>query len=151
MGDARWLDEREQGAWRSFLALHMRLHAQLGRELAAVSDLSYSDYGVLVALTDRAEGRMRLHELADDLGWERSRVSHQVSRMVTRGLVGKERCDADRRGAWVVVTAPGREAIAAAAPNHVASVRRLFVDILTPAELDTLTRIARKVLPTLDD
>lgn len=144
--DVRWLDEREQRAWRSFLSLHMRLHAQLARELAAVSDLTYTDYQVLVALTDRPEGRVRLHELAGDLGWERSRVSHQVTRMVARGLVRKERCDDDRRGAWVVITATGRECIEAAAPSHVASVRRLFVDRLTPRQLDTLASIARTIL-----
>jgi DNA-binding MarR family transcriptional regulator len=148
--EVRWLDEREQAAWRSLITLHARLHARLARELAARSDLTYGDYGVLVALTDRPEGRARLFELADDLGWERSRVSHQVSRMVTRGLVRKERCDDDRRGAWVVVTAPGRAAIEAAAPDHVAAVRSLFVDRLTPSELDSLTALARKVLDHLD-
>lgn len=151
MGEVRWLDEEEQTAWRSLIALHTRLHAQLARELAAVSDLTYGDYGVLVRLTDRAESRARLFELADDLGWERSRVSHQVSRMVTRGLVRKERCDDDRRGAWVVLTDRGRAAIEAAAPNHVASVRAHFIDRLTPTELTTLTTLAQKILPHLDD
>jgi DNA-binding MarR family transcriptional regulator len=151
VGEVRWLDEEEQTAWRSLITLHARLHAQLARELAAVSDLTYGDYGVLVRLTDRAEFRARLFELADDLGWERSRVSHQVSRMVTRGLVRKERCDDDRRGAWVVLTERGRAAIESAAPNHVASVRRLFVDRLTPTELTSLTTLAQKILPHLDD
>jgi len=151
VGDVQWLDEREQTAWRSLIALHTRLHAQLARELAAVSDLTYGDYGILVRLTDRPEPRARLFELADELGWERSRVSHQVSRMVTRGLVQKERCDDDRRGAWVVLTDRGRAAIEAAAPSHVASVRELFIDRLTPTELTTLTALAQKVLPHLDD
>lgn len=71
---------------------------------------------------------MRLLELAGALGWEKSRLSHHVARMAAGGLVNKEKCDADRRGAFVVVTKRGRKEVGAAAPNHVAAVRRLFVD-----------------------
>ena len=111
MDEARWLDERELRAWRSLQFMQMRLEGQLARQLAADSGLSYPDYLVLVALTDRPDGRMRLFELAEALGWEKSRVSHQVARMTDRGLVAKEKCDSDRRGAFVVVTAAGRREI----------------------------------------
>ena len=94
---------------------------------------------------------MRLFELADVLGWEKSRVSHQVARMTRRGLVAKERCDADRRGAFVVITAAGRDEIAAAAPGHVDAVRRLFVDPLTPEQLDAIGDAAEIVLDALGD
>jgi DNA-binding MarR family transcriptional regulator len=113
---------------------------------ATVSDLSYAEYTVLVALTDRAGDRMRIFELGAILGWEKSRVSHQIARMAERGLVAKEKCGDDRRGAYVVATEEGRRAIEAAAPHHVATVRRLFVDRLTPAELDALAGVAEKVL-----
>lgn len=147
--DVRWLDEREERAWRALQFMGMRLDARLASELAAVSDLSYPDYTVLVALTDRPEGRMRLFELAATLGWEKSRVSHQIARMVDRGLVAKEKCDDDRRGAFVVATDRGLAAIEAAAPHHVETVRHLFVDPLTPAELDALGHIAQKVLDAM--
>ena len=68
---------------------------------------------------------MRLFELAEVLGWEKSRLSHHVGRMADRGLVKNERCDSDRRGAFVVVTDRGRQEIEAAAPGHVTAVRRL--------------------------
>ena len=113
---------------------------------ATDSGLSYPDYVVLVALTDRPDGRMRLFELADVLGWEKSRLSHHVARMADRGLVKKEKCDSDRRGAFVVVTKQGRKEIEAAAPGHVAAVRRLFIDRLTPAQLDTIVDAAGKAL-----
>ena len=145
----RWLDEREERAWRALQFMQMRLNARLASELAQVSDLSYPEYTVLVALTDRAGDRMRLFELADTLGWEKSRVSHQVARMAERGLVTKDRCGDDRRGAFVVATAQGRAAIEAAAPHHVGTVRRLFVDPLTPAELDALERAAQKILDAM--
>jgi DNA-binding MarR family transcriptional regulator len=111
-----------------------------------VLGLSYSDYVVLVALTDRPDGRMRLFELAGVLGWEKSRLSHHVARMATRGLVQKEKCDSDRRGAFVVITKQGGKEIEAAAPGHVRTVRRLFVDRLTPDELEVIATAAEKVL-----
>ncbi len=147
----QWLSEREERAWRSLQFMQMRLEGELARQLAADSGLSYPDYVVLVALTDRPDGRMRLFELADVVGWEKSRLSHHIARMATRGLVTKEKCDADRRGAYVVITERGRQQIAAAAPGHVATVRRLFVDRLTPAQLDTIGAAADIVLAALDE
>lgn len=145
----RWLSSREERAWRALQLMHMHLDAALARQLATAG-LSYSDYAVLVALTDRPDGRSRLFQLAELLGWEKSRLSHQVGRMAARGLVKKETCDSDRRGADVILTRRGRTAIEAAAPGHVAVVRRLFVDRLTPAQLDAVGDAAEVVLAALD-
>ena len=134
---------------RAFQFMQMRLDGELARQLAADSGLSYPDYVVLVALTDRPDGRMRLFELAEVLGWEKSRVSHHVARMASRGLVTKEPCDADRRGAYVIVTKRGRKEIAAAAPGHVAEVRRLFIDQLTPGQLDAIGAAGERVLAAM--
>lgn len=150
MTKVRWLDEREERAWRALQFMQMRLSGRLAADLAATSDLSYPDYLVLVALGDRPEWRARLFELAEVLGWEKSRVSHQVARMSGRRLVEKERCDDDRRGAFVVATAQGRRAIEAAAPHHVAAVRRLFIDQVDPDELDVIAAVAERVLLALD-
>ena len=150
MANVRWLTEREARAWRALQSMQMRLERELSRQLAADSALSYPDYLVLVALTDRPDGRMRPFELAATLGWEKSRVSHQVARMAERGLVDKQRCDSDRRGAFVVVTRRGRKEIEAAAPGHVEAVRRLFVDRLTPRQLDDVAEAAETVLAALE-
>jgi DNA-binding MarR family transcriptional regulator len=150
MGTHRWLDEREARAWRTLQFMQLRLTGRLAADVAATSELSYADYLVLVALSERPDGRARLFELAEVLGWEKSRVSHQVTRMSGRGLVRKERCEKDRRGAFVVVTEAGRRAIEAAAPHHVAMVRRLFIDPLTPGELDAITSVSEKILAVLD-
>lgn len=149
MEDVRWLDDREARAWRALQMMQMRLEAVLARQLAAESGLSYQDYLVLVALTDEPHGRMRPFELGRLLGWEKSRLSHHIARMVNRGLVEKHRCDSDRRGAFVAVTERGRKEIEAAAPGHVATVRRLFVDRLTPARLDAIAEAAETVLAGL--
>lgn len=149
MEDVRWLSDREERTWRALNFMQMRLEGELARQLAADSNLSYPDYLVLVALTDRDDGRMRLFELAATLGWEKSRASHHVGRMVERGLLRKEKCDSDRRGAHVVVTARGRREIEAAAPGHIAAVRRLFIDQLTPQQLDVIGNAAETVLAAL--
>lgn len=151
MEDVRWLSEQEERAWRGLQFMQMRLESALARQLATDSALSYPDYLVLVALTDRPDGRMRLFELAGVLGWEKSRLSHHVARMGDRGLVKKEPCDADRRGAFVVVTARGRKELEAAAPGHLAAVRRLFVDRLTPRQLTVIADAAEAVLAALAD
>ncbi len=150
MEDVRWLDEREERAWRALQFMQMRLEAELARQLAEDAGLSYPDYLVLVALTDHPDGRLRLFELGRVLGWEKSRLSHQVARMTERGLLRKEKCDIDRRGAYVAVTQTGREEIEAAAPRHVATVRRLFVDVLTPEQLDVIADAGESVLAELD-
>lgn len=150
MREVAWLNAREERAWRALQFMQMRLEAQLARQLAADSDLSYPDYVVLVALTDHPEGRLRLFELARTIGWEKSRLSHHVGRMTDRGLVTKERCDADRRGAFVAVTPSGRAELTAAAPGHVTAVRRLFLDLANPEQLDAITALAEAVLSNLD-
>jgi DNA-binding MarR family transcriptional regulator len=149
MQDVAWLDEREAAAWRGLQQMQAQLNARLAHELSSDSDLSYPDYTVLVALTDRPDGEMRSFELGQELGWEKSRVSHHVSRMVARGLVTRRKCPSDQRGAFVVVTEQGRRAIEAAAPGHVAAVRRYVIDRLAPDQLDALAAITRAVLSAL--
>src|SRR4051794_16258611 len=99
----RWLDDREQTAWRAFLDMHARLQVQLGRELQAEAGLSLPDFAVLVQLSEH-ECTMRVLELARALGWEKSRLSHQLSRMQQRGLIQRAGCASDRRGAFVELT-----------------------------------------------
>ena len=145
-----WLDDAQQQVWRAWLALGSRLQAALNRQLQRDSDLSLPDFDVLVQLTDAADGRVRVSGLAAALGWERSRLSHHVTRMERRGLVVREECDDDGRGAFVVLTPAGRTAIERAAPDHVRTVRSLVFDALTPAEVASLGSITAKVLDRLE-
>lgn len=146
MDEVNWLTEREEAAWRGLQLMEMRLERELARQLAEDSGLSYPDYLVLLVLTERDDGRMRLFELGEVLSWEKSRLSHHISRMVKRDLVTKEPCDDDRRGAFVVVTSTGRAEIEAAAPGHLATVRGLFIDRLSSSQLDTLAEIVETIL-----
>jgi DNA-binding MarR family transcriptional regulator len=146
VADARWLDERQQRAWRGYLAMQAQLHAQLNRRLQAESGLSLADFDVLVALSDRQDVQMRVLELAETLQWEKSRLSHQLSRMQRRGLVERHDCADDARGAFIVLSPAGRHAIEQAAPAHVEAVHSLVFDGLDARQIDTLAEIAGVVL-----
>jgi DNA-binding MarR family transcriptional regulator len=115
------------------------------------SKLSAADFGVLVNLTDVLDGRQRYQDLARALEWEKSRTSHHIARMAGRGLVTREECPDDARGALVVITDAGRAAIETATPLHVKAVRELFLDHVTPAELRTLADISERVVAKLDE
>ena len=148
--DTPWLDDRQQQVWRAWLRVGSRLPAALNRQLQRDSELSLQDFDVLVQLTDVDEGRVRVSALAAALGWERSRLSHHVTRMERRGLVAREECDDDGRGAFVVLTPAGRAAIERAAPGHVRTVRSLVFDALAPAEVDALGEALAAVLDRLE-
>jgi len=145
----RWLDAREQSAWRAYLDMNALLTARLNREMQETSGLSIADFSVLVPLSEHPEGRMRVLELARALGWEKSRLSHQLTRMAQRGLIERSNCNEDRRGAFVVLTDAGRRTVEAAAPRHVESVRRYLFDELTAEQVDALGEIARTVVERL--
>jgi DNA-binding MarR family transcriptional regulator len=149
--DVRWLNEVEFRAWIGYRRMRGRLDLRLARDLADDSGLSEPDYDVLSSLGDAEGSRERLTDLAARMLWSKSRLSHHISRMQARGLVVKEDCADDGRGAVVVLTAKGRQTIEAAAPAHVASVRRNFVDLLTEDELATLGDIAERVIARLAD
>lgn len=144
------LGPAEADAWRCLVRMQERLHGRVARRLQADSGLSAADYIVLVHLAEAPGTLVRSADLARAVEWEKSRMSHQISRMVERGMVVRKQCPEDGRGAFVVVTPLGREMIASAAPGHVATVRGLFVDLLTPEELGALARVAGRVVERLD-
>lgn len=147
----RWLTAEEQAAWQAYRRMRRLLDAQLERELNRDVGLSEPDYDVLSNVSELPDRRMRARELAERLKWSSSRLTHHVTRMERRGLVIREICPDDGRGAVVALTEAGRQAIADAAPSHVASVRRHFVDRLTPAQLRQLRTIAETVIAHLGE
>ena len=145
----RWLTEEEQRAWRGLLRMTSQLNARMNRQLLQDYGVSLADYDVLVVLSETPGGRLRVFEVADALAWEQSRVSHQLARMQRRGLVAREGCASDARGAFAVFTEAGRAAIERAAPAHVETVRQLVFDGLTHDQLTALTEITTHVLDRL--
>ena len=145
----RWLTEEEQRAWRGLLRMTSQLNARMNRQLVQEHGVSLADYEVLVVLSEAPEGRRRVFEIADALAWEQSRVSHQLARMQRRGLIGRQDCPSDARGAFAVITAAGRAAIERAAPAHVEQVRQLVFDELSHEQVSALTEITTRVLDRL--
>ena len=149
MSQPRWLDESEARTWRAYRRMRALLDLQRGRDLARDSGFSEADYDVLSNLSE-AEGRkLRLSELAALMLWSKSRLSHQVTRMEQRGLVTRRECETDARGADVVLTDAGWEAIVSAAPGHVESVRNHFVDLLSVEQIKVLGDISETVVEHL--
>lgn len=149
MDAPRWLDERENRAWRGYRRMRRLLDLELARDLMQDAGLSEPDYDVLSDLSETPDQRLRLSELADRMLWSRSRLSHHLARMQQRGLVAREEHPSDGRGSIVVLTPAGRAAIEAAAPGHVAAVRRHLIDLLTPEEIDALGALTQRVVDRL--
>jgi len=146
--EPNWLSPRELRAWRAFVDARHQVGVHLERGLQA-SGLSGADYEVLALLSDHDGDQMPSHELRNALGWEKSRLSHQLRRMQKDGLIGREPNPADARSTVVCLLPMGRAAVEKAAPGHVADVRRNFIDLLTPAELDMLADLNERILQHL--
>jgi DNA-binding MarR family transcriptional regulator len=142
----RWLDDVEDRAWRGYRRMRGLLDLQLSRDLADESGFSDADYDVLSTVSESDDHRIRFTDLARRMLWSKSRLSHQITRMQQRGLVDREEHPADGRGTVVVLTDHGWDAIRAAAPAHVASVRRHLIDQLSRQEIEALGDIAEAVV-----
>lgn len=146
VSETKWLDEQEQRAWRSFQMMTVELAARMHRSLVAATGLSLPDYEVMVYLSEAPDDRLRAFELGAALKWEKSRLSHHLTRMERRGLVCRQQCESDARGQFVQLTAEGRAAIEKAAPHHVDDVRRLMIDHLDTDDLTQIATISERLL-----
>jgi DNA-binding MarR family transcriptional regulator len=143
--EPNWLNRREERAWRAFVYAHYQLELHLSRRLQE-SGLSGADYEVLAVLSALDGDRMSARDLCSALGWEKSRLSHQVRRMQKDGLIGREPNPDDARSTMVCLLPTGLAAIEKAAPGHVEDVRRNFIDLFTAAELDILAALNEQIL-----
>nr|WP_083883642.1 MarR family transcriptional regulator [Nocardia higoensis] len=124
---------------------HQRLMATLNRQLLRESDLSFAEYRILVLLSEASGHALRMSELADGVLSSRSRLTHQIRGMESRGLVRRSSCPRDGRGVLAQLTDTGLRTLRTAAPGHVAAVRRHFVDLLHPEELATIHQVFTRV------
>jgi DNA-binding MarR family transcriptional regulator len=142
----RWLDEEQQQCWRAFLGAVEHLQSGLDAQLQADAGMPHAYYELLVHLSEAPDRRLRMSALAQAVGSSRSRLSHAVGQLEARGWVRREPCPGDRRGLLAVLTEEGFGALEAAAPGHVAAVRALLVDRLTPAQLRQLRAISEAIM-----
>ncbi|OJF83609.1 MarR family transcriptional regulator [Nocardia seriolae] len=133
--EPRWLTPEQQRAWRAYMDGSQRLMADLNRQLQRDCDLSFADYRILVQLSEAPGRALRMSDLAVGVLSSRSRLTHQIRRMEAQRMVRRIACEDDGRGVLAQLTDEGLRRLRAAAPGHVAAVRRFFVDLLTPQQL----------------
>lgn len=138
MTTPRWLTDEEQQLWRLILAATRKMDRTLDETLQADHELTSSEYSVLVSLSEAGDREMRLRDLCIALEWDRSRTSHQITRMDKKGLVSKVKCEGDARGVIVELTPEGERRLKQAVPAHVETVRRLVFDPMGPEQADVL-------------
>jgi DNA-binding MarR family transcriptional regulator len=145
----RWLTAPQERAWRRYRRMRTLLDLQIARDLNQDSGLSETDYDVLSTLSEKPGSSWRARDLAAQLLWSTSRLAHHIGRMEQRGLVARQPCADDARGALISLTEKGQATLEQAAPPHVASVRRHLIDLLTEEEVTALDSIAEKVIEEL--
>jgi DNA-binding MarR family transcriptional regulator len=150
MARRKWLDEREQRAWRAYLLVSHLLEENLDRQLQRDSGMALSHYGILVALSEAPCRTLRMNDLASLQRFSQSRLTHAIARLERDGYVERHQCESDRRGQFAVLTPSGLAALRAAAPGHVAEVRAKVFDRLTPAQVDALADVCETLLEVLD-
>ncbi len=142
----KWLTPDEQRAWRAYLESSKVLVDALDRQLQHEAGIPHAYYEILVRLSEAEDRALRMSELADVTFSSRSRLSHAISRLEERGWVAREECPTDRRGQIARLTDAGFAVLEAAAPGHVAAVRDYVIDVLTPEQLEALSRIGETII-----
>ncbi|EPD56880.1 MarR family winged helix-turn-helix transcriptional regulator [Streptomyces sp. HGB0020] len=142
---ARWLSDDEQRIWRSYLHATTLLEDHLDRQLQRDAGMPHIYYGLLVALAEAPQRRLRMTELAMQSKITRSRLSHAIARLEKNGWVRREDCPSDKRGQFAVLTDAGAEVLARTAPGHVAAVRQALFERLTPEQQKALGEIMQIV------
>jgi DNA-binding MarR family transcriptional regulator len=150
MGQIRWLSASEQRAWRAYLEATTLLFDALDRQLQRDSAMPHAYYEILVRLSEADGRRLRMSELADATRSSRSRLSHAVARLEERAWLERVECPTDKRGQIAVLTDAGFAALEAAAPGHVAAVRKHLIDQLTPEQVAQLEQIGSVVVAALE-
>ena len=141
---AKWLTPAEESAWRKYIVASRRMYEALDEDLTS-HGLSLSDYEILVHLSDAKDRSLRMAELAEKTILSRSRLSHRIKYMEGKGWVERQKCASDKRGTWAVMTNKGWNTIVKAAPDHVASIRKRFIDQISKADQANIAAIFEKV------
>jgi DNA-binding MarR family transcriptional regulator len=146
----KWLTAEEMASWRSLVKLMIWLPWSIEQQLRRDSNLALIEYQVLVVLSDSPNRTARMSYLAEDTNASLSHLSHVVKRLENRGLVCREADPTDGRFTNAILTDDGYHTLVAAAPGHVAQVRSVVVDVLTPEQLRRLGRVAERIVARID-
>lgn len=136
-----WLTDAEMRLWLAYIHSTRLVWRELDKQLVTDSGMSLGDYELLATLSSAEDDRMRMHEIADRLVTTRSGVTRAAARLIRDGLIIRESCTDDRRGAWLTLTDDGRERLAAAAPGHAVAVRDCVFRDLMDRDVPGLTAL----------
>ena len=142
------IDEFHMRAWRAFINAHATIINQIEHELAKAKSLPLSSYDVLVALSETPDQRLRMHELANRVVLSRSGLTRLVDRLEIEGLLTRDRCGTDRRGAYAVLTDKGREALQQAWPVYEKGIIQHFTSLLQDSEVSVISDALERVAST---
>lgn len=148
--DPRKLSADEERLFHAFYLMRRGFDRTLDAQLQRDDGISISELEVLMALVRSPGRRLRVRDLVALTGWEKSRVSHQVTRMVSRGFVERQDCAEDRRASWIQLTGEGRRVVVRALPEHTATIRRILFDAITPEQQEALLQISERMTATID-
>jgi len=146
----QWLTAAEVDSWLSLVRLMTWLPWSIDQQLRRDSGLAMVEYQVMARLSQSPERTMRMSSLADLANSSLSRLSHLVKRLEGRGFVRREPDLADGRFTNAILTAEGLQALTDAAPGHVAHVRSLVIDVLSPEQLRRLGLAADRIMSHID-
>jgi DNA-binding MarR family transcriptional regulator len=133
-----WLDDEEMAAWRGMVEVQAQIDTELEADLVAKHGVTLGEYAVFVVLSEVPDERLRMCDLADRLHLSPSGLTRRLDGLVRQGLVARQPSDEDRRATLAVLTPAGRARLEAAAPDHVAGVRRAFLDHLSRTDIAAL-------------
>jgi DNA-binding MarR family transcriptional regulator len=149
--ETRWLTGGEQQAWREFVTACQTMLSAVEGQLQQAAGMPHGYYEILVRLSEAPGRALRMSQLAEASTSSKSRLSHAVARLEERDWIRRTDCPTDRRGQVAQLTDEGFAALAAAAPGHVAQVRRSLIDVLTPGQLGQLREISAAIIAAADD
>ncbi|MGP9784147.1 MarR family transcriptional regulator [Arthrobacter sp. MYb211] len=147
--NTRWLNDREQDLWRTIREFLWQFPSAMDRQLTQDSAMQSGEYSVLAVLSEAEESSLRPAEMAEELRWDRSRLSHLLRRMEAKSLITRCSDASDRRGHQIGLSELGWQAIREAAPKHVEFIRQTLFDSLTPAEHAALETALPKILAAI--
>ncbi|AIQ36394.1 MarR family winged helix-turn-helix transcriptional regulator [Paenibacillus sp. FSL R5-0345] len=141
--DIKKVNEDEMRIWNMWKGSFKRIFGRVVKELSERTGLSEGDFGILDRLIQFGDGKLRQQELADSMNWDKSRLSHHLTRMEKRGLVKRGPLDADR-GVQVIITSAGKAALDEALPIVSMAIRKYFLDQLTDQDIESITKLAER-------
>jgi len=145
------LDDLRNSTWRLFLTAHVKLLDRMEAQLTAANLPSLEWYDVLFMLKEAPDQRLRLSEVANKVLLSRSNLTRLVDRLEAAGLLRRERCASDRRGAFAVLTADGLAMQQRMWKVYAAGIAEYFGDAIDDAEVEVMQQALRKILAALSD